>query len=204
MGKRYSKQIERGSSDHVQFGENVEIGFYTCIGVGATRLTPTRIGDNVKIGSFCILYGNVTIDSNVTIGDYCLVSHGTKIGNKTRVLYGAKLFDSVRVGERCIIGSDLSDRTIVEDEVTFLGKIAHSHRNPNGDWDETEEPSPVIKHGSVIGVDAILLGGISVGPGAYVAAGEIARFDIPPNSVLYKGEISKIEDWRGVIKARSK
>ena len=51
------------------------------------------------------------------------------------------------------------------------------------------EPSPIIKTGSVIGIGAILIGGITIGPRAYIAAGEIVKCDVPREQVLHNGKL---------------
>ena len=64
------------------------------------------------------------------------------------------------------------------------------------------EPSPIIKRGSVVGVGAILIGKITIGPRAYVAAGERVTCDVPEGMVLKGGELSPITAFRGLIKLR--
>jgi acetyltransferase-like isoleucine patch superfamily enzyme len=96
----------------------------------------------------------------------------------------------------------LVDRTVVGDNVTFQGNTAHSHKDATGDWDETVEPSPVIKSGSVVGVGALLIGGITIGPRSYVAAGELVNCDVPPETVFRGGKLRPLADFRGVIKVR--
>jgi acetyltransferase-like isoleucine patch superfamily enzyme len=68
--------------------------------------------------------------------------------------------------------------------------------------DQTEEPSPVIESGSIVGVGAIVIGGIRVGPRAYVAAGEIVTCDVPEGTVLKRGELHPLSYFRGLIKVR--
>jgi acetyltransferase-like isoleucine patch superfamily enzyme len=94
------------------------------------------------------------------------------------------------------------DRTVVEDNVTFQGNTAHSHTDATADWDETEEPSPVIKSGSVVGVQAFLIGGITVGPRAYIAAGERVTCDVSEEMVLQGGKLKPLSHFRGMIKVR--
>ena len=97
---------------------------------------------------------------------------------------------------------ELVDRTVVEDWVTFQGATAHCYTDATGDWEETEEPSPVIKRGSVVGVGALLIGGIVIGPRAFVAGGERVTCDVPEGMVLQGGELTRITEWRGRIKVR--
>ena len=145
----------------VIFEGSAHIGFSSCVGYGPTDDGFARIGDGLRVGAFCIVEHGAHIEASVEIDHYCRIASGAHICAQTRILYGAQIFNDVRVGHKCIIGGDLVDRTIIGDNVTFQGNTSHSHKNPTGDWDETEEPSPIIEHGSVVGIGALLIGGIS-------------------------------------------
>jgi acetyltransferase-like isoleucine patch superfamily enzyme len=186
----------------VNFEGTAHIGFCSCVGYGPITDESAYIGDGVRIGAFCVVEHGAHIEAGVEIDHYCRIASGVRIGTRTRILYGAQIFNDVKIGQKCIIGGDLVDRTIVEDEVTYQGNTAHSHRDPNGDWDETEEPSPLIASGSVVAIGALLIGGIKIGPRAYVAAGEIVTCDVPERSVLKDGKIHPLSVFRGVIKVR--
>lgn len=193
-------------ADGVSFGKNVVVGHASCVGGGRnSRLAPaTTIGDNVSIGAFCYIAKGVQIGEEVKIGHYCLIGENTKIGKGSRILDKAQIFADVLIGEYCIIAGSVADRTVIENYVTFLGVISHSHREPTNteQWDNVEEDSPIIRYGSVIGENAMVIGGITIGPQSYIAAGEIVRFDVPPKMVLYKGNLSPLSAWHGVIKVR--
>ena len=186
----------------IVFAGTAHIGFNSCIGYGPLTDAETFIGDGVRIGAFCIIEHGVHIEAGVEIDHYCRIASGTTIGRKTRILYRAQIFDNVKIGCDCIIAGELVDRTVVGDQVTFQGNTAHSHTDPTRDWDETEEPSPIIQTGSVIGISALLIGGITVGPRAYVAAGEIVKCDVPGETVLQAGKLRPLSDFRGIIKVR--
>ena len=178
------------------------VGFCSRIGHGATTGEPVRIGEGVRIGAFCIVEAGAQLGADVEVDHYCRVGCGVRVGAGTRILYRAQVFDEVTIGQNCIIAGELVDRTVVEDNVTFQGNTAHAHADATRDWDETEEPSPVIRSGSVVGVDAILIGGITIGPRAYVAAGERVTCDVPEEMVLQGGELKLLSQFRGMIKVR--
>ena len=186
----------------IVFGGTVHVGFNSCVGYGAPADTETYIGDGVRIGAFCVIEHGVHIENNVEIDHYCRIARGARIGAKTRILYRAQVFEDVMIGRDCIIGGELVDRSIVGDEVTFQGNTAHSHKDPTGDWDETEEPSPVIERGSVVAIGALVIGGIIIGPRAYVAAGEIVKCNVPKETVLQGGKLWPLSHFRGMIKVR--
>jgi UDP-2-acetamido-3-amino-2,3-dideoxy-glucuronate N-acetyltransferase len=164
--------------------------------------TPARTRDRVTIGRFCIVDDNATIGPDSVLDDYTAVYGTAVMGRGTRLLYGAKVFDRAEIGDWCIIGGDISERAVLEDRVTFMGRMAHSHYNPASDWDTTDEPSAYVEEGAVIGDAAILIGGIRVGRGAYVGAGEILRHDLPPHTVLVQGRVVPISHFRGLIRSR--
>lgn len=198
-------QIDPSAHVHptTRFNGNASVGFCSYVGYEATDETDSVcVGDGVCIGAFCLIEGGVHLADGVEVDHYCRISYGSRIGIGTRVLYRAQIFDEVLIGENCIISGELVDRTIVEDCVRFQGETAHLHTDTTGDWDETVEPSPIIKRGSFVGVGAILIGGITIGPRAYVAAGERVTCDVPEGMFLKGGELRRIADLRGMIKMR--
>jgi UDP-2-acetamido-3-amino-2,3-dideoxy-glucuronate N-acetyltransferase len=165
---------------------------------------PTILGKDIKIGSFTVIEDDVRIGHSSYVDHYCAVNSGTRIGVNSRILYGAKIHSNCQIGNNCIIGGDIPERIVIENDVTFLGAIAHSYRNATYDWDEVDEPSPTIKEGSVIGLNALIIGGINIGSNCYVGAGEILRHDLPNNSVYLHGRVHQIVQFRGLIKIRFK
>ena len=184
------------------FDGTASIGFCSCIGHRKVAAEPVRVGDGVRIGAFCIVEPGAHLGAGVEVDHYCRIAYGVHVGAGTRILYRAQVFDNVTIGRSCVIAGELVDRTIVGNNVTFQGNTAHSHADPTADWDETEEPSPVIESGSVVGVGAVLIGGVRVGPRAYVAAGERVTCDVPTEMVLRGGELRPLSAFRGLIKVR--
>jgi UDP-3-O-[3-hydroxymyristoyl] glucosamine N-acyltransferase len=184
------------------FDGEASVGFCSRVGHDATPDEPVRIGDGVRIGAFCIVEAGAQLGARVEVDHYCRIACGVRVGAGTRILYRAQVFDEVTIGQNCIIAGELVDRTVVGNNVTFQGNTAHSHADPTRDWDETEELSPVIESGSVVGVGAVLIGNVRIGPRAYVAAGERVTCDVPEEMVLRGGELRPLSDFRGMIKVR--
>lgn len=191
-------------SDKVIRGENVSIGPGTYIGYGNPKDGDIYIGNNVTIGAYCLIHYGAKIADGVHIDDYCKIGVDSEVGSNSRILYGKHVYDDAIIGANCIIGGHVADRTIIEDNVTYMGEIAHSHRHPDEDWDTTVEPSPVIRKGSVVGVNAILIGGVEIGPCAYVGAGEIVRVNVAEGMCFIKGEAKPLKTYRGIFKSRCK
>lgn len=177
------------------------IGHGTIVGHGSDLPAPA-IGLGVTIGAFCVVHSGATIGDRVSIDHYCRIGANVRVGSDTRVLYGAQLFDECAVGNRCIVGGDISERVVMEDDVTFMGALAHSHRDPSLAWDSTEEPSAILRRGCVVGVNALLIGGITIGEGSYIGAREVVRTNVPAKTVVVGGVWTPLEKWRGFIKTR--
>lgn len=190
--------------ENVKIGRNVTIGHCTCIGYGDPDDGEIIIEDNVSIGAFCVIHFGAIIRESVNIEHKCVIGIEVEIGKGTQVLAGKEVTFKAKVGDNCIIGGNVADRTIIEDDVTYLGEIAHSHRNASLDWDGTEEQSPIIYKGSFVGVNALLIGPRKIGPCAYIGAAEIVRTDVQEGIALINGERRTVKSLRGFIKTKCK
>ncbi len=190
--------------ENVKIGKNVSIGHCSCIGFGDPEDGEIIIEDNVVIGAFCVIHFGAIIKKGAYIDHRCIIGTEVEIGKNTKVLSGKEITYKAKIGTNCIIGGNVADRTIIGDDVTYLGEIAHSHRNASLNWDATEEPSPIIYKGSVVGVNALIIGPRKIGPCAYIGAGEIVRTDLGEGIALMKGEIKPLSSFRGLFKSRCK
>lgn len=190
-------------SEFAKLQSDLKIGQFNIIKSSINAITTIQC--KCEISNYVFIDEKVVIENDVFIDNYCQILFGSKIGEYSKILYKAQIYENVTIGKRCIISGSVADKTIIEDDVTFMGIIVHSYRNPGTDWDWDNgeaQPSPIIRSGSVIGENAILVGGISIGNDCYIAAGEILRCSLPDEHVFYKGKISKLKDWHGVIKPR--
>lgn len=166
--------------------ESTSVGHFSIVGV-EDSFQSGLIERDVKIGHHCIIYQSAQLQSDVTVDDYCRIGSRSVIGRGSRILYGAKIYANVRIGAGCIVGGFIPDRVLIEDTVTFFGRVAHSYRDATVLWDSVEEPSPIVRRGSVVGMNALIVGPIDIGPRSYVAAGEIVRVDVPADHLFRNG-----------------
>ncbi|MGN6258710.1 MAG: DapH/DapD/GlmU-related protein [Solirubrobacterales bacterium] len=180
----------------------LSVGAFTVIEANADE--PIKIGKNVSVGHHAVIAGGVTLGDDVTIDDYCLVGRGSVIGPQTKVLYGGRVYEEVRVGQRCLLAGSIANWTQIGDDVTFMGVVAHSYRRPEpiDNWNSAPVPSPVIGEGAVIGENALLVGGIEIGIGAYVAAGELVRCNVPSYCLFRDRKATPLSLFRGFITSR--
>lgn len=182
---------------NVIVGKNVRIGDFSII--GNEQLSPTIIGNDVDIGDYCKITGDVKIGNNCSIEDGCYIYKKTELGENVRILTGSKIFGKSTIGSNSIINGNVSQRVTIEENVRFFGRIAHSHRNHTLDWKTTVEKSPVFRKGCFVGIGALIIGPIEIGENAYVGAGEVVRYNVPANHAFLNGKIIPKNKLRGLI-----
>lgn len=190
--------------ENVKIGKNVTIGHCSCIGFGDPEDGEIIIEDGVSIGAFCVIHFGAIIKENANIDHHCVIGIEAEIGKNTQVLSGKEVTYKAKVGNNCIIGGNVADRTIIENDVTYLGEIVHSHRDASRDWDTTEELSPIIKKGSFIGVNALLIDVKTIGPCSYVGSGEKLKYGLEEGMAYIEGKKTALSQLRGFIKSRCK
>ena len=122
-----------------------------------------RLGNNVTVEPFSRIYGDVEI------GDDCWIGEGAWFINHEKVVIG----NNVCISQRAIICSG-----------------GHDYRSVS----LTYKHAPItIDDGAWVCLDAKILPGTSIGKGSVIAAGEVARGDIPDFHKLIGGKLKSIE-----------
>lgn len=148
--------------EHCEIGPNtvlrdVRVGDRTL--VNASQGMECSIGSDTTVGPFAYLRPDTTVGSHVRVGDFVELKNSV-IGDETKISHLAYLGDC-DVGE----GSDIGCGTVT---VNYDG--AHKFRTVIGD-------------GAFIGCNTNLVAPVSVGRGAYVAAGSTITRDVPSESL---------------------
>lgn len=133
---------------------------------GATIGSGTRIWHfshvmpNATIGQQCSLGQNVFVADNVIIGDHC------KIQNNVSLYEGVVLEDYVFCGPSMVFTNVKLPRS-------------EYPRSASDDYDTT-----LVKRGASIGANATVICGVTIGDGAFVAAGAVVTEDVPSYSIV--------------------
>ncbi|RFP85434.1 hypothetical protein DZK27_16735 [Rhodobacteraceae bacterium 63075] len=175
--------------------------------VEASKNAPVHFLGNARIGHQCYFSKNdsikspIVISNDVYVDSGCRIGADSKIGERTQVLYGATIFETVEIGSECIIGSDVSNWTRIDDRVTFFGTVVHSNRKVEdmGAWNTDPHPAPHIKSDAFIGEASLLIGGIEIGQSSYVTAGEIVRSNIEAESIFVRGKLFPLSRFKNFI-----
>lgn len=166
--------------DNVVLGADTTVGSHCVIG-NPTRLAegqPLVIGEGSHIRSHSILYEGSTfgphlvtghgvmIREQVTGGRYVQIGSRSEIQGPSRIGDYTKIHSDVQVAEDCEIG----------DFVWLFPKVHF----PTDPFPPSSIRAPIcVKDLAVVGVGAILMGGITVGLGGFVAAGSVVHSDVP-------------------------
>lgn len=145
---------------------------------------PPVIGSDARIRAGTIIYDDVVIGDGFSTGHYGLVRELTEIGDD--VLLGTQ---SVIDG-RSTIGSHVSiqtgvyvpSQTEIGDSV-FLGPHAVLTNDPYPIRQDVDLAGPTLEDHVSVGANATILPDVTVGEGAFVAAGAVVIDDVPPETL---------------------
>ncbi len=140
-------------SDDVTLGKNVFLSKFI-------NLYGCSIGDNSKIGAF------VEIQKNVFVGNNC------KISSHTFICEGVTIQDNCFIGHGVMFINDKYPRAV------GVGGTLEKEQEWKSRFVETR-----IGKNVVIGTNATILGGISIGDNAFIGAGSVVTKDVPSNEV---------------------
>jgi acetyltransferase-like isoleucine patch superfamily enzyme len=164
---------------------------------------PTRIGENVYIGYYCLIGNGTKIGKDSVIDDKTVIESGVRIGRRTLTIYGAQLCNDVETGDNCIIGGFIGERTKIGKYCRIFGSIVHTQLNPMNPWDDdnSEEMHVRIEDKVFIGFNTVVAGDIVIGPKVYVLAGSVITENIPPEHIAFgKNQYVHYSKWEGKLK----
>jgi bifunctional UDP-N-acetylglucosamine pyrophosphorylase/glucosamine-1-phosphate N-acetyltransferase len=130
------------------------------------------VGKNVQIGPYSHIRPNATLEEGALIGNFAEVKN-TIVGPGTKVHHHSYLGDTT-IGEGVNIGA---------------GTVTVN-------YDGVKKHRTIIEDGSFIGCNANLIAPVTIGKGAYVAAGSTVTDDVPPLSLAIARERQVVkEGW---------
>ncbi len=141
------------------------------------------VGEEVIVRAGSVVYERVTIGPRVETGHHVMIREDTVIGEGSIIGSHTVIDGHARIGARVRIetGVYIPPYTTIEDGV-FIGPRAvfTNDRYPPSSRLE----GPTVKRGAVIGANATILPGVTVGERAVVAAGSVVTRDVPPDTVV--------------------
>jgi bifunctional UDP-N-acetylglucosamine pyrophosphorylase/glucosamine-1-phosphate N-acetyltransferase len=151
-------------------GDNCEIR-------SGTRITNSRIGDNVSIKDHCVI-----VDSD--IASHCSVGPFAHLRMNTRLEEGSAVGNFVEVkksrlgrGSKSMHLTYLGDATIGEKTNIGAGTVTCN-------YDGKQKHETIIEDNVKIGSDTMLVAPVTVGSGSVTGAGSVVTKDVPPDSLV--------------------
>jgi bifunctional UDP-N-acetylglucosamine pyrophosphorylase/glucosamine-1-phosphate N-acetyltransferase len=156
---------------------------------GNVRITDSTLGDRVTIDNFCVLVGARAADG-AAIGPFAHLRPETVVGEKAKVGNFVELKKTtLGPGSKASHLSYLGDATIGADVNVGAGTITCN-------YDGMRKYPTVIEDEAFIGSDSQLIAPVTVGKGAYVAAGSSITGDVPPGALaIGRGQQANKEGW---------
>lgn len=184
-------------SDKAQIGKNVEIGPFTVIHDNVV------IGDGSKIGSHCVIglptdgsQGRLlVIGANATIRSHSVLYQGSRLGPKLETGHSVYIRENTMAGFNLRVGtlSDIQGDCALGECVRLHSRVHIASGSKIGDFvwmfprvQFTNDPYPpsnieapnVVEDMAVLATGALLLPGIRIGTGAFVAAGSVVGTNV--------------------------
>jgi acetyltransferase-like isoleucine patch superfamily enzyme len=166
------------------------------------RNRPTKIAAHCKIGHFCVIGAEVVTGERCIFDSYTSVGGGATIGNDVMVIHRATIGARAEIADGCVIAGLIGERSKVGQSCRIFGDLVHRQLDPTRPWDgpESMEPSPVLAEQVFIGWRAIVIGGVTVGRGAYVCAGATVTRDVPAGVIVTgTNQFCQPEHWKGAL-----
>lgn len=156
---------------------------------------PARIAGPSVVRSGAVIYGDVTIGGHFQSGHNALIREHTRIGRHVVVGTNTVIEGQVAIGDFVKIESNCFIPTFsaIGSRVFFGPNVVLTNdRYPLRRRDEYRPEGPVIEDDVTLGAGVIVLPGVRIGAGSFVAAGAVVTRDIPPKS-LVRGVPGRIE-----------
>ncbi len=165
-----------------------EIGSDCVIGAGC-HIRATKIGDRVQLKPYCVLTESV-VEHGAVMGPFC------------------HLRPKSHVGENCEIGNFIElkkaklGRKTKAHHVGYLGDVVIGEGANIGagtifvNYDGANKHTTIVGDGAFVGSNTSIVAPVTIGEGAYVAAGSVITKDVPPDAlVVERAPLIVKEGW---------
>lgn len=207
--ERLKLHVNRGvilkDIDTIFIGEEVEIGEGTIIEPCTTLTGETVIGRNCRIGPYTIIddskVGNEALIYLSRISE-AVIGPEAKIGPFANLRPGANLGAKVKIGNFVEVKKSKLDNGVSVSHLSYIGDAQIGSNSNIGagtitcNYDGYRKHQTTIGRDSFIGSNSTLVAPITIGEGAFVAAGSVITKDVPPAALgLGRARQEVKEEW---------
>jgi bifunctional UDP-N-acetylglucosamine pyrophosphorylase / glucosamine-1-phosphate N-acetyltransferase len=160
-----------------------------CVVSAGCHVTDTTLGDRVLLKPYCVLASS-TVEADAQLGPFCHLRPLSHVGAKAKVGNFVELKKS-RIGR----GSKVPHLSYVGD--TQMGDGVNIGAGTiTCNYDGIAKHETVIGDGVFVGTNSSLVAPLTIGEGAYVAAGSVITKNVPPGSLaVARGRQETREGW---------
>jgi acetyltransferase-like isoleucine patch superfamily enzyme len=160
----------------------------------------TEISKDVWIGQFTAIGQGVRIGAGSLVEDYAAIQALSEIGERVVVAGRSWIGLGVTVGDDSVIKGHIGDSVRIGQHCRVAGDLIHRQLDPSRGWDDEDvkEPAPKVGDGVFIGWRAVIVGGVTIGRGAYVCSGALVTKNVPAGCIASgKNQFTQPSQWRG-------
>jgi UDP-2-acetamido-3-amino-2,3-dideoxy-glucuronate N-acetyltransferase len=151
-----------------------------------TKKEKINQGKHVASGFFqhhsALVEPNVKVGAGTRIWAFVHILPGAVIGSDCNICDRTLIEGSVRIGDRVTVkcGVSIWDGVVVENDV-FIGPNAGfaNDLRPRSKVHQAVYPQTLLKEGSTLGSNCVILPGLTIGRWAMVGAGAVVTHDVP-------------------------
>lgn len=167
-----------------QYGPDVNVQPNVTIGTPGEDGDPPSIGSDATIRSGTIIYSDVEIGDRFQTGHNAIVREQTAIGDDVVVGTNTVIDGTTTIGSSVSLqtGVYVPPYTDIGDQV-FLGPHAVCTNDPYPVRRDDGLVGPTLSDHVSVGANAVILPGVTVGEGSFVAAGAVVTEDVPPETL---------------------
>lgn len=182
-----------------QIGSNVRIDDHSVVGKLPMRavnsattsddaLTGAQIEDGCLLGTHVTVYAGTQIRTEVMMADLATIREHVTIGNRTIVGRNVTVENHCQIGSFCKLETNayITAYSEIEDYVFIAPCVQTSNDNFIGRTEERFKhfKGVTVRRGGRIGVGAVILPGLEIGPDSVVAAGAVVTKNTAPKQVV--------------------
>lgn len=203
--KHMTNGVEFTCTDGIIIERDVEIGAGTEILPGTILKGKTKIGEHCVIGPNCLIE-NTEVGSHTRLNyvhSYdAKIGENVKIGPFVHIRPNSFIKDGVKIGDFVEIKNSVIGESTAVAHLTYVGDSdVGSHVNfgcgcVTVNYDGSKKARTTIGDNAFIGCNTNLIAPVTVGNGAYTAAGTTVTKNVPENALaIERGEFKIKEDY---------
>lgn len=168
----------------------------------------TKIGNDVTIGASVVFGADVTVADDVEIRPFCqiegaAIKSGATIGPFARLRPGTEIGEEARIGNFVEVKNSKIGKGAKANHLGYIGDAELGAESNFGcgaitvNYDGKVKSKTIIGKNVMIGSNSALIAPITIGDGAYVAAGSTLTHDVPADALAVARARQETKPGRG-------